>query len=67
MFHCLIQQGTLLFHPYEVLICGFAHPDNTAMDPWKQCFVMPQVIGTELLVAGMAQWLHFKPHIDSHF
>jgi hypothetical protein len=37
------------------------------MDPWKQVLVMPQLAGKELLVAGMAQWLHFKPHIESHF
>jgi len=37
------------------------------MDPWKQGFVMPQVAGTELLVAGMAHWLRFNPHKESHF
>jgi len=37
------------------------------MDPWKQGFVMPQVTHTELLEAGMAHWLRFKPHNDSYF
>jgi hypothetical protein len=37
------------------------------MDPWKQGLVMPQVAGTELLVARTVQWLCFNLHTESHF
>jgi hypothetical protein len=46
---------TFLLHPYEVLICGCAHPNETSKDPWKQGTVMPQVAGKVLLVASMVQ------------
>jgi hypothetical protein len=49
------------------MICGCAHPDETSMGPWKQGLVMPQVAGTELLVARTVQWLRFNPHTESHF
>lgn len=32
------------------------------MDHWRQALVMPQAALTELLVAGMAQWLSLVTH-----
>jgi hypothetical protein len=52
---------------YALLICGCTHPDETSMDSWKQGLVMPQVAGTELLVARTVQWLHFNPHGEIDF
>jgi hypothetical protein len=37
------------------------------MHRWKQGLVMPQVAGTELLVARTVQWLRFNLHKESHF
>ena len=36
------------------------HPGERSMDLWKQGHVAPQVAATELLVAGLAQWVCFE-------
>jgi hypothetical protein len=44
----------------QVFTKPLTHTDQNSLDPWKQVHVAPQAAATELLIAGLAQWVCFE-------